>query len=212
MNAKHLERVSARAAAVIASLALAGSATADDKLAKTTIETDPAGAKVAIDGGEQATPTPITVPLARGRHVVTVSLPDRQPERRAVEAAGAAIKVSIDLIRVPPDSDTTKHPDAAARKALLDDLLARARAAHLRDVKLAIRSGDVTLTLAGAAFDSTEIALARNAAAALAEVAGVLKSQAGVRFVVIGHTDNVAFKSDLARDNTELSVPHAVAT
>src|SRR5947209_980832 len=101
MKAKHLERVSARAAAVIASLALAGGAAADDKLAKTTIETDPAGAKVAIDGSEQATRTPITVPLARGRHVVTVSSPDRQPERRAVEAAGAAITVKVALIRMP---------------------------------------------------------------------------------------------------------------
>jgi flagellar motor protein MotB len=210
MNAMRLERVSARTAALIVSL-VAGSAAADEILAKTTIETDPAGAKVAIDGSEQPTRTPMTVPLARGRHVVTVSSPDRQPERRAVEAAGAAITVSIDLIRVPPDSETTKHPDAAARKALLDDLSARARSAHLRDVKVAIRSSDVTLTLAGVAFDSTEIALARDAAAALAGVASVLKAQAGVRFVVIGHTDNAAFKSDLARDNTELSLAHATA-
>ena len=125
-------------------------------------------------------------------------------------AAGAPITVSIDLIRVPPSSETTKI-DAAARKALLGDLSARAGSAHVRDVKVALRSGDVTLTVAGVAFDSTEIALAGDAAAALADVAGVLKAQTGVRFVVIGHTDNVAFKSDLARDNTELSLAHALA-
>src|SRR5207248_2890 len=186
---------------VVASLALAGAAAADDKMAKTTIETSPAGAKVAVDGSEQATRTPMTISLARGRHVVTVSLPERQPERRAVDAAGAAIKVSIDLVRVPPSSDTQKHPDATASKALLDDLYARARTAKLHNAKLGIRSGDVTLTLTGVAFDSTELELAHDAAAAIADVAGVLKATNGVRFVVIGHTDNTAFKSDLAHDN-----------
>src|SRR6185312_1564291 len=43
------------------------------------------------------------------------------------------------------------------------------------------------------------------------EVAAVLKAQTGVRFVVVGHTDNKAFKSDLAHDNTELTLAHAVA-
>jgi len=196
---------------VVASVALAGVAAADDKLAKTTIETDPAGAKVAIDGGEQSARTPMTVSLARGRHIVTVSASNRQPERRAVDAAGAAITVSIDLIRTPPDSDTRKHADAAASKALADDLFARARSAKLRDAKLAVRSGDVTLTLTAVAFDSTELALSRESAAAIADVAGVLKTQAGARFVVIGHTDNGTFKSDLAHDNSELSLAHAVA-
>jgi flagellar motor protein MotB len=153
----------------------------------------------------------MTIPLAHGRHVVTVSSPDRQPERRAVDAAGAAVKVSIELVRVPPDSEKRKHPDAAARKAMLDDLSARARSAKLHDVKLGVRSDDVTLTLTGIAFDSTELALARDAATSVADVAGVLKATAGVRFVVVGHTDNAAFKSDLARDNDELSLAHAVA-
>jgi flagellar motor protein MotB len=197
-------------AAVVASLAMAGGAAADEKMAKTTIETDPAGAKVAVDGSEQTTHTPMTVPLARGRHVVTVSSPGRQPERRAVDAAGAPVTVSIDLIRVPPVG-TQKHPDATASKALLEDLFARARSAKLHDAKLAIRSGDVTLTLTAVAFDSTELALAHDTATAIADVAGVLKATNGVRFVVIGHTDNGAFKSDLAHDNTELSLAHAVA-
>jgi len=196
-------------AVVVASLWLAGGAVADNKLAKTTVETDPAGAKVAVDGSEQSAPTPMTVALARGRHIVTVSSPGRQPERRAVEAAGAAVAVKVDLIRVPPDAGRTKHPDAAARKAMLDDLSARARSAKLRDAKLGIRSGDVTLTLTAVAFDSTELALAPNAAAPLADVAGVLKATPNVRFVVIGHTDNTAFKSDLAHDNDELSIAHA---
>jgi flagellar motor protein MotB len=196
--------------AVMTSFALAGAAVADDKMAKTTIETDPAGAKVAVDGSEQATRTPMTISLARGRHVVTVSSPDRQTERRAVDAAGAAVKVSIDLIRVPPD-DTKTHPDAAASKALLDDLSARVRSAKLRDGKLGVRSGDVTLTLTGLAFDSSELALTKDASAAIAGVAGVLKATNGVRFVVVGHTDNTAFKSDLAHDNDELSLVHAIA-
>lgn len=116
--------------------------------------------------------------------------------------------MSVNLIKVPPDG--AKHPDAAAGKALVDALSAAARSTKLRDVSVAIRSGDVTMTLAGA-FDSTEIALARDAATAVTEVAAVLKAQAGVRFVVVGHTDNAAFKSDLVRDNTELSLAHAVA-
>jgi flagellar motor protein MotB len=201
MNAKQL--------AVIASLVMAADAAADEKLAKTTIETNPAGATVQVDGAEQATRTPTTVSLARGRHVVTVTSPDRQTERRAVDAAGAPVTVSIDLIKVPPDG--AKHPDAAAGKALVDALSAAARSAKLRDVSVAIRSGDVVITLAGVAFDSTEIALAPDAATAVAEVAAVLKAQAGVRFVVVGHTDNAAFKSDLAHDNTELSLAHALA-
>ena len=207
MNARQLERV--LRGAMIASLVLAGSAAADEKLAKTTIETTPAGASILIDGGEQSTRTPATVALARGRHVVTVSMPDRQPERRAVETAGTPVTVSIDLIRVPPDG--AKRPDAATGKALVDELSARARAAKLRDVSVALRSGDVTMTLAGVAFDSTELALARDAATAVGAVANVLKAQAGVRFVVVGHTDNTPFKSDLAHDNTELSLAHAVA-
>lgn len=201
MNAKRL--------VVIASLVMAADAAADEKLAKTTIETNPAGATVQIDGAEQATRTPTTVSLARGRHVITVTSPDRQTERRAVDAAGAPVTVSIDLIKVPPDG--AKHPDAAAGKALLDALSAAARSAKLRDVSVTIRSGDVVMTLAGVAFDSTEIALAGDAATAVTEVAAVLKAQAGVRFVVVGHTDNAAFKSDLAHDNTELSLAHADA-
>jgi chemotaxis protein MotB len=201
MNAKRL--------AVIASLVLAADAAADEKLAKTTIETNPAGATVQIDGAEQATRTPTTVSLAGGRHVVTVTSPDRQTERRAVESAGAPVTVSIDLIKVPPEG--AKHPDAAAGRALLDALSAAARSAKLRDVSVTIRSGDVVITLAGLAFDSTESALARDAATAVTEVAAVLKAQPNVRFVVIGHTDNAAFKSDLAHDNTELSLAHADA-
>lgn len=206
MNTRHI-----RTAIVIASLAVAGGAAADGGLAKTTIETEPAGAKVAVDGSEQAARTPMTVSLARGRHVVAVSAPDRQPERRAVEAAGAAIAVKIDLIRVPPSAETTKHPDAAARKTLIDDLLARARSAKLHDIKLGVRSDEVTLTLTAVAFDSTELALARDSAASIADLAAVLKATAGVRFVVIGHTDNSAFNSDLAHDNDELSLAHGVA-
>jgi flagellar motor protein MotB len=201
MKARHL---------VIASLALAGAAAADDKLAQITIQTDPAGATVAVDGSEQAKRTPVTVPLARGRHVVMVSTQDRQPERRAVEAAGAPITVSVDLIRVPPDAEK-KHADPAAQKTLLADLSARAGSSHLRDAKVAMRSGEVTLTLTGVAFDSTELVLAKDAASAIADVGAVLKGTAGVRFVVIGHTDNAAFKSDLAHDTTELSLAHAVA-
>ena len=197
--------------AVIVSLGLGGVAAADNKLAKTTIETDPAGAKVAIDGSEQAARTPTTVSLARGRHIVAVSSPDRQPERRAVDAAGAPITVKVDLIRMPPDAGTTKHADAAARKAMLDDLLARARAAKLHDIKLGTRADEVTVTLTAVAFDSTELALAHDAAGPIADVAGVLKATPGVRFVVVGHTDNVAFKSDLVHDNDELSLAHAVA-
>jgi outer membrane protein OmpA-like peptidoglycan-associated protein len=197
--------------AVFASVAFVRGATADEKLAKVTIVSDPAGATVAIDGGEQPTRTPLTVSLAHGRHVVTVSAPDRQPERRAVEAAGAAVTVSIALIRVPPDSEAGKRVDDSARKQLLDELTARARSAHLRDVKLSLRSGAVTWTLAGVGFDPTETALARDGAPAVAEVAGVLKAQGAVRFVVIGHTDDAPFKSDLARDNTEQSIAHAVA-
>jgi flagellar motor protein MotB len=207
MNARQLERV--LHGAVIASLVIAADAAADEKLAKTTIETNPAGARVQIDGAEQATRTPTTVSLARGRHVVTVTSPDRQTERRAVDAAGGPVTVSVDLIKVPPDG--AKHPDAPAGKALVDALSAAARSTKLRAVSVAIRSGDVTMTLAGVAFDSTEIALARDAATAVTEVAAVLKAQAGVRFVVVGHTDNAAFKSDLARDNTEMSLAHAVA-
>jgi flagellar motor protein MotB len=201
MNAKLL--------AVTASLVIAADAAADEKLAKTTIETNPAGATVQVDGAEQATRTPTTVSLARGRHVVTVTSPDRQTERRAIDAAGAPVTVSIDLIEVPPDG--AKHPDAAAGKALVDALSAAARSAKLRDVSVAIRSGDVVMTLAGVAFDSTEIALATDAAARVGQVAGVLKAQAGVRFVVLGHTDSAPFKSELAHDNTELSLAHAVA-
>ena len=96
--------------------------------------------------------------------------------------------MSIDLIKVPPDG--AKHPDSAAGKALVDALSAAARLAKLREVSVAMRSGDVVMTLAGVAFDSTEIALATDAAARVREVAGVLKAQAGVRFVVVGHTDN----------------------
>lgn len=195
--------------AVIASLVVAADAAADEKLAKTTIETNPAGATVQVDGAEQATRTPTTVSLARGRHVVTVTSSDRQTERRAVDAAGVPVTVSIDLIKVPPDG--AKHPDAAAGKALVDALSAAARSAKLRDVSVAVRSGDVVVTLAGVAFDPTEIALAHDAATAVAEVAAVLKAQPGVRFVVVGHTDNAAFKSDLAHDNTELSLVHALA-
>lgn len=195
---------------VIASwMMLAGTAAADEKLAKTTIETNPAGATVQIDGGEQATRTPLTVSLARGRHVVAVRSPDRQPERRAVDAAGAPITISIDLVNVPPDG--AKHPDAAAGKAMVDALSAQVRAAKLRDVAVALRSDDVTVTLGGVAFDATEIALANDAATAVTEVANVLKAQAGVRFVVLGHTSNAPFKSDLAHDNTELSLAHALA-
>ena len=201
MNAKLL--------AVTASLVIAADAAADEKLAKTTIETNPAGATVQVDGAEQATRTPTTVSLARGRHVVTVTSPDRQTERRAIDAAGAPVTVSIDLIKVPPDG--AKHPDAAAGKALVDALSAAARSAKLRDVSVAMRSGDVVMTLAGLAFDSTEIALATDAAASVGQVAGVLKAQAGVRFVVVGHTDNAPFKSELAHDNTELSLAHALA-
>ena len=201
MNAKQL--------AVIASLVIAADAAADEKLAKTTIETNPAGATVQVDGAEQATRTPTTVSLARGRHVVTVTSSDRQTERRAVDAAGAPVTVSIDLIKVPPDG--AKHPDAAAGKALVDALSAAARSAKLHDVSVAIRSGDVVVTLAGVAFDATEIALKPDGAAAVSEVATVLKAQPGVRFVVVGHTDNAAFKSDLAHDNTELSLAHALA-
>ena len=197
--------------AVVASVALVRGAAADEKLAKVTITSDPAGATVAIDGGEQSTRTPLTVSLARGRHVVTVSAPDRQPERRAVEAAGAAVTLSIALIRVPPDAEAAKHANDSARKQLLDELTARARSGHLRDVKLALRSSEVTWTLAGLGYDSSETALARDSAAAVAEVAGALKAQAGARFVVIGHTDDAPFKSDLARDNTEESIAHATA-
>src|SRR5689334_16700425 len=128
MNAR-FERVSALA---IASLALVATAAADEKLAKTTIESNPAGATVQIDGAEQATRTPTTASLARGRHIVTVTSPDRQTERRAVDAAGAPVTVSIDLIKVPPDG--AKHPDAAAAKALVDTLTAAARSAKLTNV------------------------------------------------------------------------------
>jgi outer membrane protein OmpA-like peptidoglycan-associated protein len=211
MIARQLERGSAWVVAVFASVALVRSAAADEKLAKVTIESDPAGATVAIDGGAQPTRTPLTVSLARGRHVVTVSAPDRQLERRAVEAAGAPVTLSFALIRVPSESEPGKHGDDSERKQLLDELTARARSAHLRDAKLALRSGAVTWTLAGVGFDPSETALARDGAAAVAEVAGVLKAQAGVRFVVIGHTNDAPFKSDLARDNTELSIAHAVA-
>jgi flagellar motor protein MotB len=201
MNAKPL--------VVIAGLMMAADAAADEKLAKATIETNPAGATVQIDGAEQATRTPTTVSLARGRHIVTVRSPDRQTERRAIDAAGAPVSVSIDLIKVPPDG--AKAPDAAAGKALLDALSAAVRSAKLRDVSVAIRSGDVAMTLAGVAFDSTEIELSHDAATAVTAVAPVLKAQPGVRFVVAGHTDNAAFKSDLAHDNTELSLAHALA-
>lgn len=194
---------------VIASVALAGSAAADEKLAKTTIETTPAGATVQVDGAEQPARTPTTVSLARGRHIVTVTSSDRQTERRAVEAAGAPVTVSIDLIKVPPDG--AKHPDAAAGKALVDTLAAAARAAKLQNVSVGIRSDDVTVTLAGLAFEPTEIALTRDAATAVGAVATILKAQSGVRFVVVGHTDNAPFKSDLAHDNTELSLAHATA-
>jgi len=197
MNAKPL--------VVIAGLMMAANAAADEKLAKATIETNPAGATVQVDGAEQATRTPTTVSLARGRHVVTVRSPDRQTERRAIDAAGAPVSVSIDLIKVPPDG--AKAPDAAAGKALVDAL----GSTKLRDVSVAIRSGDVVMTLGSVAFDSTEIELAHDAATAVTDVAAVLKAQTGVRFVVVGHTDNKAFKSDLARDNTELSLAHALA-
>src|SRR3954471_1112124 len=110
MHARRLERV--LHGAVIASLVMAADAAADEKLAKTTIETNPAGATVQIDGAEQVTRTPTTVSLAGGRHVVTVTSPDRQTERRVIDAAGAPVTVSIDLIKVPPEG--AKHPDAAA--------------------------------------------------------------------------------------------------
>src|SRR5258706_66708 len=80
-------------------------------------------------------------------------------------------------IRMPPESEAAKHGDDGARKQLLDELTARARSAHLRDINLALRSGAVTWTLAGVGFDPSETALARDAAAAVAEVAGVLKAQ-----------------------------------
>ena len=194
---------------VVANLVAAGTAWADEKLAKTTIETNPAGATVQVDGAEQATRTPTTVSLARGRHVVTVTSPDRQTERRAVDAAGAPLRVSIDMIKVPPDG--AKQLDAAAGKALVDVLATATRSAKLRDVSVALRGGDVTVTLANVGFDAAALALASDAATAIREVANLLKAQAGVRFVVVGHTDNTPFKSDLARDNTELSLAHAVA-
>ncbi|MBV8760170.1 MAG: OmpA family protein [Deltaproteobacteria bacterium] len=194
---------------MIASLVIAGDAAADEKLAKTTIETNPADATVQVDGAEQATHAPVTVSLARGRHIVTVTSPDRQTERRAVDAAGAPVTVSIDLIHVPPDG--AKHPDAAAAKALVDALSAAVSSAKLRDVSVAVRSGDVVMTLGGVAFESSEIALKSDSATAIADVAGVLKAQTGVRFVVVGHTDNAPFKSDLAHDNSELSLAHALA-
>ena len=197
--------MNAKVLVVIASLVMAADAAADEKLAKTTIETNPAGATVQVDGAEQATRSPTTVSLAHGRHIVTVSSPDRQSERRAVEAAGAPVTVSIDLIKVPPDG--AKAPDAAAGKALVDAL----SAAKLRNASVAIRSGNVVMTLANVAFDPTEIELTHDAASAVAEVAAALKAQPGVRFVVVGHTDNKAFKSDLAHDNTELTLAHATA-
>src|SRR5262245_15669259 len=119
MSARQLERGSAWLVAVFASIAWVRGAAADEKLAKVTIESNPAGATVAIDGGEQPTRTPLTVSLARGRHVVTVSAPDRQPERRAVDAAGAAVTLSVALIQVPPASEAGKHGDDSARKQLL---------------------------------------------------------------------------------------------
>jgi outer membrane protein OmpA-like peptidoglycan-associated protein len=210
MSARQLARGSAWVVAVFASVALVRGAAADEKLTKTTIDSNSAGATVSVDGGVP-TRAPTTVSLARGRHVVTISAEDRQPERHAIDAAGTAITLSVDLIRVPPESGTGKPADDTARKKLLDELTAKTGSAHLRDAKLAIRSDAVTLTLANVAFDPTETALTRDAAKAVGDVAGVLKSQAGVRFVVNGHTDDAPFKSDLARDKSELSLAHAVA-
>ena len=76
---------------------MAADAAADEKLAKTTIETNPAGATVRSTEPSRRRAHRRRCRSARGRHVVTLTTsPNRQTERRAVDAAGSPVTVSID--------------------------------------------------------------------------------------------------------------------
>jgi chemotaxis protein MotB len=81
-----------------------------------------------------------------------------------------------------------------------------------QDINIKVDKGVVYIDISDKMlFKSGKYEIAPGAQAVLAKVAKVLQNQAGVEFMVEGHTDNVPFKSGVLMDNWDLSVKRATA-
>jgi hypothetical protein len=82
---------------------LAAAATRQKELAATPasllVTTTPAGAHVQISGVDLASPTPVSLRLAPGRHALVVSLPGYEPQRVEITATpGAQLRPNLTLV------------------------------------------------------------------------------------------------------------------
>jgi chemotaxis protein MotB len=101
---------------------------------------------------------------------------------------------------------------AQARADLFKSLMSRfKRMIDAGDLTIVVRDGRMVLSLRNdVLFQSARVGLERDGKAALAEVAGVLKTLAPRDFVIAGHTDNVPIQTDRFPSNWELSAQRAI--
>ncbi|HEY3819555.1 MAG TPA: PEGA domain-containing protein [Polyangiaceae bacterium] len=72
---------------------------------KVRIESNPAGASVAVDDRPQSAPTPMDVDLPPGPHTIKLSAPGRLPTQKSIDVAFASrqtVSASLDLEPPPP--------------------------------------------------------------------------------------------------------------
>jgi chemotaxis protein MotB len=121
-------------------------------------------------------------------------------------AADEATRAELDELR-------KQKAAAEARLRLFDEFLAKFRKmVDAGKLDITVRRGQIVLALGtDILFDTGKTEIKDDGKAALAEVAEALKTVAGRRFQVAGHTDTVPIKTKEFPSNWELSTARAVA-
>lgn len=110
---------------------------------RVNVASDPAGARVAIDGAATEQVTPTELELAPGAHLVTLSLPTHAPASIELVAADDAPPVTLTLAPLEPEPAIAALHDALDAGASLDaDLSLALLATALRARSLVLVSRD----------------------------------------------------------------------
>ena len=133
-------------------------------------------------------------------------------ERDSVK--GALSETESNLKATSAELEDLRRQRAEAEKRLEAVRRLTARLQAMIDsgkLKVKVRGGRMIVELpAGILFASGKADLSKEGQTAIAEVAAILKDFSDRKFIVAGHTDNVALKSGKFRDNWDLSTGRAI--
>jgi len=146
-------------------------------------------------------------------------LADAEQENASLKAQLAALASQLATLASSRSVDAGELEElrqqkaaAEARARLFDDLVGKLKKMiDAGQLDVTIRRGEIVLQLGtDVLFDLGKTDLKPEGKAALVEVAKVLKTLAGRRFQVAGHTDNLPIKTKEFPSNWELSTARAV--